>query len=37
MPDASVGTTLNALVAAGFRDAGVGLSTAIVVGGSMPW
>ncbi|PON97057.1 Succinylglutamate-semialdehyde dehydrogenase [Trema orientale] len=37
MPDASVDTTLNALVAAGFGDAGMALSTAIFVGGSMPW
>ncbi|XP_062100666.1 uncharacterized protein LOC133806588 isoform X2 [Humulus lupulus] len=37
MPDASVDTTLNALVAAGFGDAGVAISTAIFVRGSIPW
>ncbi|KAF4353447.1 hypothetical protein F8388_005049 [Cannabis sativa] len=37
MPDASVDTTLNALVAAGFGDAGVATSTAIFVRGSIPW
>lgn len=40
MPDASMDATLNALVAAGFGAAGqrcMALSTAIFVGGSMPW
>lgn len=40
MPDASMGATLNALVAAGFGVAGqsgMALSTAVFVGGSMPW
>ncbi|KAL5556598.1 hypothetical protein UlMin_038834 [Ulmus minor] len=37
MPDASMDATLNVLVAAGFGVAGMVLSTAIFVGGSMPW
>lgn len=40
MPDANVDATLNALVAAGFGAAGqrcMSLSTAIFVGGSVPW
>ncbi|KAM7529380.1 hypothetical protein LguiB_032790 [Lonicera macranthoides] len=40
MPDASVDTTLNSLVAAGFGAAGqrcMTLSTAVFVGGSRPW
>lgn len=39
-PDASADATLDALVAAGFGAAGqrcTFLSTAIFVGGSMPW
>lgn len=40
MPDASMEATLNALVAAGFGAAGqrcMALSTAVFVGGSIPW
>ncbi|XVF15314.1 hypothetical protein REPUB_Repub09cG0140800 [Reevesia pubescens] len=40
MSDASIDATLNALVAGGFGAAGqrcMGLSTAVFVGGSMPW
>ncbi|XP_012454728.1 methylmalonate-semialdehyde dehydrogenase [acylating], mitochondrial [Gossypium raimondii] len=40
MSDASIDATLNALVAEGFGAAGqgcMGLSTAVFVGGSMPW
>uniref|UniRef100_A0A5B7BP66 methylmalonate-semialdehyde dehydrogenase (CoA acylating) n=1 Tax=Davidia involucrata TaxID=16924 RepID=A0A5B7BP66_DAVIN len=40
MPDANVDATLDALVAAGFGAAGqrcMALSTAVFVGGSMPW
>lgn len=40
MPDASMDATLNALVAAGFGVAGqrgMALSTAVFVGGSIPW
>lgn len=40
MPDASMDATLNAIVAAGFGVAGqrgMALSTAVFVGGSMPW
>ncbi|KAK9285150.1 hypothetical protein L1049_024335 [Liquidambar formosana] len=40
MPDASMDATLNALVAAGFSAAGqrcMALSTAVFVGGSIPW
>lgn len=40
MPDASMDATLNALVAAGFGAAGqrcMALSTAVFVGGSIPW
>ncbi|KAL4644413.1 hypothetical protein ACB092_02G163000 [Castanea dentata] len=40
MPDASMDATLNALVAAGFGVAGqrgMALSTAVFVGGSLPW
>ncbi|OMO56307.1 tRNA/rRNA methyltransferase, SpoU, partial [Corchorus capsularis] len=39
-PDASIDATLNALVASGFGAAGqrcMGLSTAVFVGGSVPW
>jgi malonate-semialdehyde dehydrogenase (acetylating)/methylmalonate-semialdehyde dehydrogenase len=40
MPDASMDATLNAIVAAGFGVAGqrgMALSTAIFIGGSVPW
>ncbi|WRX09467.1 Aldehyde dehydrogenase domain - like 2 [Theobroma cacao] len=40
MPDASIDATLSSLVAGGFGAAGqrcIGLSTAVFVGGSMPW
>lgn len=40
MSDASIDATLNVLVAEGFGAAGqrcMGLSTAVFVGGSMPW
>jgi malonate-semialdehyde dehydrogenase (acetylating)/methylmalonate-semialdehyde dehydrogenase len=40
MPDASVGATINALVAAGFGGAGqkcMALNMAVFVGGLGPW
>ena len=40
MPDASADATLDALVAAGFGATGqtcMALSTAVFVGGSLPW
>lgn len=40
MPDATIDTTLDALIAAGFGAVGqrcTALSTAIFIGDSMPW
>ena len=40
MPDASVGVTINALVAAGFGGAGqkcMALNMVVFVGGLVPW